>query len=77
MRDLDERVQQTREANQPLSPAPRQNAHRRSAVALTCRGKPIFVTNEPVAPKVAELLRGWGSEGTLHPAARAWKWGGP
>jgi hypothetical protein len=23
-----------------------------------------FVTDEPVAPKVAELLRGWGSEGT-------------
>jgi predicted nucleic acid-binding protein len=34
------------------------------SVVIDSNALVAFVTNEPVAPKVAELLHGWGSEGT-------------
>jgi hypothetical protein len=34
------------------------------SVVIDANALVAFVTNEPAAPKVTELLHGWGSEGT-------------
>jgi uncharacterized protein with PIN domain len=35
------------------------------SVVIDANALVAFVTNEPAAPKIAQLLHGWGSEGTL------------